>query len=393
MKLRDNTLLITYHPMIAINGGTMMYNTILSKIINKDKLFWIGTGASTNQCPIFITKNKIDYKIVSSFIFHKYWLRIFTKIPFVIFHYLVLYLLYTPYTFFKILKIINQQDVKLVWSETFKQTYILAFLIKIFTKCSLHLSINDHFTAHSTILESKFLELFFKKLINMASSFDFISDGMVEYYKSKYGLSSEYYMVLWIGPDIASKSVDILNNEIKNIVFYGSIHGFDTFYKFCDAIEKLNMTKNKKISLHIFSEFNYKYFEKKYTFIKYKGSLPNNALVEEILNYDLVYIPMFFDKKYEIVSHTSISSKMILAINAGLPVFSHAPKNSANSIFVEKYNLGITCDHINTEIISSKISNFTFSERMACSKSAKYYRGSKLNNDNDYVELEKLFNK
>lgn len=351
----DNVLLITYHPLIAINGGTKMYEAILKNIGNFN-LFWVATGSFNNKIPAHFKPIFKKIKFLSSFIFYKNWLRVFSKFPFVFLHIFFLYAIYTPYCYFRIKKIIKDEKIDLVWIETFKQTYLLAYLIEKNLNIKIHLSFNDHYSAHSYLGEKTILKYLLKMILKSKGTFDFISEGMVNYFKEKYQFNSNKYIILWLGSEsnIVQKKISLLKNDLIKIIFYGSIHGIDTFYKFCDAIVIFNSINKIKIQLDIYSQMNYKFISNKYKFANFFGLLPESKLLEKIILYDIVYVPMYFDNKNSIVSKTSISSKMILAIKSGLPIFSHAPIDSANSIFVNKHNIGINCISLNSyEIIKS----------------------------------------
>ena len=365
-----------------------MYSTILNKITNLN-FHWIGTGAADLTCPSIILEKKIKYKIISSFIFKKNWLRIFSKYPFVLLHYILLYLIYTPYSFFKIKKFVLNESIEIIWIETFKQTYLLAYLLDKFCKCKIHLSFNDHFSAHSLKPEQYILKYFFKKLLKKSFTYDFISDGMLEYYRRNYNFNSQNYMIFWIGEQFKIVTKRKFNNKISKIIFYGNIHGLNTFYSFCDSIHEINAQQNNNITIDIYSQVDFCFIEKKYSFVNYMGSITSNQLALNLQNYDLVYVPMYFDEKNSIVARTSISSKMLLAINATIPIFSHAPKFSANSLFVEKNNIGITCPYIDKTKIIELIVNLTNLELIEYSKNESILNHKTFQSE-DISNFEKL---
>ncbi len=393
MKNRlDNVLLITYHPLKAINGGTKMYESILKKL-GDFNLFWIATGSSNKKIPPHLIPLFIKVKFITSFIFYKNWLRVFTKFPFVFIHLFILYFIYTPYSYYRIKKTIKDENIDLVWIETFKQTYLLAYLIQKKLNVKLHLSFNDHYSAQAYYGEKALLNFLFRKIIKSNSSFDFISDGMLNYFKEKYHFNSNNHMILWLGvesKDFQDK-MSFKNNYYNRIIFYGSIHGFDTFCKFCDAIAKYNSISVVKITLDIYSEMNYSFLSKKYDFVNFFGLLSESKLKETILKYDLVYVPMYFDAKNSIVAKTSISSKMILAINSGLPIFSHAPIDSANSIFVSKYNIGINCFSLDSDDIINCLRKLNKESNIIFNSNAKKVALDISNHSRKIDELKKMW--
>jgi hypothetical protein len=325
-----------------MNGGTVMYKKLI-KSVDHNSFFWFATGASEKTPPSFAKELEFKYYIFNFFCFKKNWLRIFTKFPFYLIHYFILYIIYSPIAFYKVLKIINEHKIEVVWIEAFKQTYVISILLLIFTDCKLHLSINDNFSAQTTYFERYFLGKIFKKIIKSNSSFDFISEGMLDYYKSKYHFTSTKYCILWLADYSPEEFTPAkINHDLNKIMFYGNIHGLDTFYSFCDFLK----TNKKKLTLDIYSQEDYSFISRKYSNVTYKGLLTSEELKSEIKNYDLIYVPMYFDKKNELTALTSLSSKMLIAIYSGVPILSHAPINSANSIFVNKFQLGFINDSI-----------------------------------------------
>ena len=390
---KDNILLITYHPLKAINGGTKMYESIL-KNLGGFKLFWIATGADNKRGPINLLFLFDKVIFISSFIFNKNWLRVFTKFPFVLIHVFFLYFIYTPFAFWRIRKMIKDQKIDLVWIETFKQTYLIAYLIQKFLKVRVHLSFNDHYTAHAYFGEGFILKYLFMKLIRSNASFDLISEGMLNYFKDNYFFNSEKYIILWLGgiSSFNTTNTRVINDKVTKIIFYGSIHGFDTMYRFCDAVRDYNTINNEKIILDIYSEMNYSFFSKKYDFVNYFGLVSEEKLKNIIVEYDLVYVPIYFDAKNSIIAKTSISSKMILAVNSNIPIFSHGPIDSANSIFVNKYNIGISCCSLNSDKIIESLSKFNSLSNINFVKNQEFLSIEFSNISHKISELKKMWN-
>lgn len=382
----DNVMLITYHPLNNLNGGTVMYKTLIENFPSK-KLFWIGTGAFLQKEPEFIRENCKNNLIIRSFIFSKNWIRVFSRFPFNIINTLVLYFFYTPRATLMILYTIKKNKIKHVWIETFRQTYLIAYFLSKFTDVKVHFSFNDHYSAHCRWPETKILKKLCQKVVlSSKASFDFISRGMLDYFKEHYNFVSNKYIFLWIGDsnEVAKKA--IINKEVKKIIFYGSIHGLDVFYSFCEYI----VSQENKIVLDIYSGFDYSFISNKFENVNFCGRLSQEELNEKIFDYDLVYVPIYFDVKNNVVMQTSLSSKMILAINSGIPIFSHAPANSANTIFIEEHNLGFSCISMQLDdIILAMNRAKDFDNRVNISKCANQF--SDLNNNNSKKALE-LYN-
>lgn len=355
-------LLITYHPLISVNGGTYMYKSIIEKI-PKNELIWVATGASDTTSPKWM--NDVKKYIFPSIIFKKNWLRIFSRAPFHLLHYLILYNVYVPVISKKIVKLINIEKPDIIWIEGVKQTYKIGNILLNKTKIPIHTSINDDYRAQTTLIENRFiLRKYFKRLLFDSVSLDFISEGMRELYQEEFNYQKNNYKIFWIGNKIETLPVPTIKSKIKKIIFYGSLHGIDSINIFSNALEHLN----GDVTLDIYSQMNYSFLEKKYHNVFYKGPVPVSTLVKLIQEYDLVYVPLSFEKNFEIVVRTSLPSKMNLALQCQIPILAHGPEYAQNVKFVEKYEVGFTIKTNNSEDIVKKIKSISIDDRVAASK-------------------------
>lgn len=375
----ESILLITYHPLNSLNGGTVMYKTLIENLPTKN-LYWIGTGSYLENCPDFMKIRTKSYKIIRSYIFSKNWIRIFSRFPFNFINIILIYLFYTPRSIFIIYFFVKKHKINFVWIETFRQTYLIAYVLTNMFKIKVHLSVNDHYSAHCKWPEKKLLNFFCKKISKSKASFDFISEWLYKYYKTHYNFNSNKYIILWVGNTVTSQCNLVIRKNVKRIIFYGSIHGLDVIKSFCEYISNQEINENI-ITFDIYSEFDYSFLSRKYNNVNYFGKLTQDELVSIISNYDLAYVPIYFDFKNRIVSQTSLSSKMIFAINLGLPIFSHGPSYSANNSFINTFNLGFTCSSLSIhEIAKAILAAKDYKNRIAVNKSAISY--SKLTNSN-----------
>lgn len=352
----NKILLITYHPLTAINGGTFMYKSIIHKI-PENELVWICTGTDNTTTPNWITGYR--HYIFPSFIFKKIWLRVFRKFPFSLIHYLFLYFFYSSRVSKEIIKIVENENIKLIWIEGVKHTYKIGTILSRRTNIPIHLSINDDYRAQTGYIENRFiLKNYFKWLLTNSKSIDFISEGMIEQYQHEFGLVNGNHKVFWIGNESLAMQVPIIKKEIKKIIFYGSLHGLDSIKNFCIAISKLNHIKYDLV-LDIYSGTDYSFLEKISEKVHYKGHVPVDALKKIIQDYDLIYVPLSFEKKQKIVVKTSVPSKMILALQCQIPILAHGPAYAQNIRFVELHKVGIALksnivDEIINELVSIK---------------------------------------
>lgn len=345
-----------------------MYKSIIEKIPHTD-LIWVATGAYNEQAPKWM-QNYESY-IFPFFIFHPLWLKIFTKPIINFMHYFLLYNIYAPIVAEKIANIVKTRDVKLVWIEGVKQNFKIGKLLTSISSVPIHLSMNDNFTGNTNIIDRNlFIKKSFLHLLHRSNSLDFISEGMVDYYREQYGFKKNNYQVFWIGNQISEMPNPTINKEITRIIFYGSIHGLETIHSFCQAIQLLRAS-GCEIIFDIYSEFNYAFLEKKFKNVSYRGKREVDELKYIIQGYDLVYVPMPFSKSQHVLAKTSISSKMLLALQCQIPILAHGPCYANNVRFVKKYVVGFSICSKKKEDIINEFNRITYRDRVIASKNEK----------------------
>lgn len=380
----NKILLITYHPLLAVNGGTFTYKSIIEQF-PKNELIWIGTGATSIESPEWM--NGYKSYIFPSFIFKTNWLRIFKKPPFYLVHYLLLYFYYAPTISIKIINIIKSEKINLVWIEGVKQTFKIGNILLKKTAIPIHLSLNDDYSAQTSAIERFFfIKKHFIYLLHKSKSIDFISEGMVEYYRDNYGYFKSNYEIFWIGNKIDGLPTPIINRKIQRIILYGNIHGMDTVHSFCKAIQLIN-NQGSTIILDIYSEADYSFLERLYRNVNYKGKVSVDKLASIIQKYDLVYVPLFFSKKGRVVAITSLPSKMILALQCQIPILAHGPSYASNIMFVKKNSVGICIATNIPEKIIEEFNMIKYEDRLSSSTNEKIIYSDKYDTEKKVSEI------
>ena len=358
-------LLITYHPLLAINGGTYFYKAIIESI-PKDKLLWIGTGAPTQKRPSWM-KGFQSY-IFSSFIFKRMWLRLFNRFPGRIINTVLLYCFYSRFTAHRILRIIEAENIGVIWIESVKQTIVIGEFLSKHTSVPIHLSVNDDYGANSSWIERKLiLESSFKYLLERVKSADFISTAMVDYYKKTQVYVRNNYKIFWIGNEIKRLEPPLIQKPLRKIILFGSAHGTQTVESFCSVIDELN-SEGQEIVLNIYSGHNYSKLSNKYKSVHFMGNLCLDELVATIRSHDMVYVPFPFEKKHKVLSSTSMPSKMLLALQCQIPILAHGPKYASNIKFVNEYEVGSSINTNEHSLIKKLYSNISYNDRKSASR-------------------------
>jgi hypothetical protein len=74
--------------------------------------------------------------------------------------------------------------------------------------------------------------------------------------------------------------------------------------------------------------------------VEYRGLLSPEDLTRELRVYDLLYVPMSFLARYELLSRTSIPAKIVHYMQAQVPILAHGPDYAANVRFVRERRVG-----------------------------------------------------
>lgn len=328
-------LLVTYHPLINVNGGTSMYRKLILSF-STTELKWVSTGGYKKRRLI---DGLTEYLVteVNSIFFTDFFQRLLVRFPFNIFYYLYYYFFY-PRLIIKTLNDLDLLKFDIVWIEHVKHNVIIAnYLIKSGHK--VHLSTNDFYSVNSKYFEHNFiLKNIFKWNLENAMSQDFISDAMIEYcYEHNYKIKN--YIKLWLNQEVSGFNSATLNKDRINILFYGNPHctkNIREFSKYC--------TNSKSISLKIFGPSYLRKYVDESNVINVHGFIGFNELVSHIELSNFVYVPYSFDKKDRVVVSTSLPSKLIAALQIGTPIIAHCPPYSSLASLVKKFNLGIVIE-------------------------------------------------
>jgi hypothetical protein len=187
-------------------------------------------------------------------------------------------------------------------------------------------------------------------------------------------------MILWIGNSFDPLSPPLINQQITKIVFYGSIHGFETIEAFCEGLDIANKM-GYQYTMDIYSGTNYKYLQDRYKSVSFKGAVSSEQLMEIVPTYDLVYVPMSFRKDRYAITRTSISVKMIMALQTQIPILAHGPLYSSNTLFAFNNKVGFRINSLYVKDIIEVLNNISFEQRKEASKNARKLYEAKFNTD------------
>lgn len=155
-------------------------------------------------------------------------------------------------------------------------------------------------------------------------------------------------------------------SELK-IAYTGTIaeNNFDTLIKFSDICERTSAYKTK-IYFDIYSPNNtsnifYQRFVKAigtFHHTKLKGSFSHNEIIPKLYEYNLLFLPLSFRKKYHSVIEFSFPTKVAEYMASGIPTLYIIPKDIALHHYLKKHKTGYLIDELNSKHIEDFLLSF-----------------------------------
>lgn len=139
------------------------------------------------------------------------------------------------------------------------------------------------------------------------------------------------------------------------IVFAGSLYSKNEWNSFVTALEELNWNvKNREIQLEFIGLFPLKGVRKPVN-LKIHPPMSQKDVLEFISHADIGYLPYWLKKEKIFIAKSSFPGKMTAYSAAGLAIFHHGPDSSSVTDFLNKYNYGVACNSLQSEIIVERL--------------------------------------
>jgi hypothetical protein len=208
----------------------------------------------------------------------------------------------------------------------------------------LHDSKFDPITSRLVLVE-------FGKALKEASKCITTSKEMAKEYNKKYRANC---VAMMPGLDVDKNLKKRISSKDEFIIaITGQIYAIEEFNSFVRALSiKKWKYHNKKIILRLYGKyFNNIEFDDSAN-VEIKGWVPQEQLIREISNVDLLYCPYFFSENKSYISRLSFPSKLTTYLKTGVPVLFHGPTYSSPYIFLNKYKASYFCNTLDPKNIS-----------------------------------------
>ena len=192
-----------------------------------------------------------------------------------------------------------------------------------------------------------YIEAQFRELIGNASDCLCISKAMATEYEKRYGRTFGHFRnPIELGRWLPFQKKDITSDkELLRIVYTGRLFPptYTTVVDLCHTVHALN-SKGIHVELDIYSYDRNKRFNRKIKGLK-GTNLMNPVAVKDIplviSNYDIFFLCLDFDRRAQLYSRFSISTRTSEGMITGIPVLVYAPGESAISNYFTENNSGL----------------------------------------------------
>lgn len=347
IDINNRTLLVLPSNLKISHGGTIMIKSLLT-YISSEHIYLAITGTNSDYIPPWLRHYKS--LIMRSKIFSPIWLKLSRRLRLGFLNGILIYYIY-PHIYKKILaKYIRINDISQIWIIGSRHTYMLAYNLLNTTSTPIHLSIYDDITGNMIPGEYRLIKNKYAEILSRANSLDVISTYLASHLKKYYGVDRSDIGIFWIGPvNYLTPKAEVRERPCR-IVFAGNIWSPHEILQFSSCVERY-CELEEAIEFSIYSYWDYTELFKKNKYVKCMGYIHESEIITEMQKHDYVYVPMSFKDSHKTISSTSLPSKIITALQAGVPILAHGPDYATNVKFTAINEIGYSINSIEIEEI------------------------------------------
>lgn len=392
MKRNNKILLITAGTMDYISGGTVMYRKLLEHIPTK-QLCWAIAGGWSKKIPSWMSDR--EYLLCYSPLFNR---LIYGLIRRIAFHRLVLHHIWFWYAYRwfpkqtakKICKFARQQGVSKIWVHATGPTIGVAARLRRMLELPIHVNVQDDIDGTVGTREGNWLRKDFTELLQNATTCDVTCPSMKEYYIRNYNACQDA-LVFWNGSIFGDlPSLPHVNRNIRVIGIAGYIWSTDTVNICLAALNLLNEKRgsDRFIKLRVYSNR----IRIKHSCLQYEGLLDPQNIISALQECDLLYVPMSFLPRYEVLCSTSLPGKMLSYMQAQVPLLAHGPEYASNIRFVREHGVGIVSTSTDPKALAMAIEKYerNFDLRIKASQRCRELSQTKFDPDRVWQRFQRV---
>jgi glycosyltransferase involved in cell wall biosynthesis len=177
---------------------------------------------------------------------------------------------------------------------------------------------------------------------------------MASAYKTQYG-SRDSVPVIQALDDIVVPPKGEKRNDIFLIVLSGQLYAYDSIMALLAGLNHMNWCHaGKRIVFKIYGSSIH--FDPGFPcYIEYRGWIPQEELLAELMTADLLYCPYRFDADFEETARYSFPGKLSTYMKTGVPALVHGPYYCGINSFIKDNNAGYVCESLELQDIVTTI--------------------------------------
>lgn len=257
----------------------------------------------------------------------------------------------------------KENHAELIWSVVQGQTMIkltepaahragLPYVIQVWDPPEWWLMENK-FDRYST----KSVMKSFQKALHHSQCCIAASWAMADYYSREYACKSTP-VILGFEPGEVQKGKKYKDDSLI-IALSGQLYASQEIQALIQALDLMEWQYNgRKIILRFYGR-TIQLSLSKPSNIQVMGWLPQNELLSELAQADLLYCPYWFSERFKLPSSLSFPSKLSTYLKTGVPTLVHAPDYASPRKFVEQNDVGYICGTLDPNTVRDVL-NYIF---------------------------------
>lgn len=198
--------------------------------------------------------------------------------------------------------------------------------------------------------------------------------AMADYYSRQYDCKSIPVILGFEPGKVCAK--EKREDDSLIIALSGQLYASNEIQALIWALELMEWRHNeRKIILRFYGRTIQVFCFSKPANVQVMGWLPQEELLPELAQVDLLYCPYWFNERFRLPSALSFPSKLSTYLKVGVPTLIHAPDYASPRQFIEQNDAGYICDSMDPkEIRDVLVSLFNDTEEERKERGARGYQ-------------------
>lgn len=196
----------------------------------------------------------------------------------------------------------------------------------------------------------------FGQLLHNAQCFIGASPNMATIYAAQYGCHKFVPIMM---PFDTEKAYVSKRERVKDadfvIAMAGQLYAYETIMSLLTSLNSIKWNyRGERIIFRIYGA-NMHFDIPEPCFMEYRGWVPQEQLLEELTEADLLYCPYRFDPDFEEAARLSFPGKLSTYMRVGVPILVHSPEYAGITHFVQERRCGYVLKSVIQEDIVNAI--------------------------------------